>query len=185
MTDCTCNNFPASLGNVTFGASVGIGTSAPRALLSFGTAVQTNTVYLYDAGDGAVYGFGIAPNTLQIYSSGAITTAIAFGTYDGSTFAEGMRLQAGRLGVGTTSPAAALEVDGDRELLRLNGSGNTVYGLLTLGGTQYGQVGVGQDGNTLTHAQPNSLAIRAERALHLSGGGDALTLTVMLSLIHI
>jgi hypothetical protein len=29
MTDCTCNNFPASLGNVTFGANVGIGTANP------------------------------------------------------------------------------------------------------------------------------------------------------------
>ena len=28
MTDCTCTNFPASLGNVTFGASVGVGVSA-------------------------------------------------------------------------------------------------------------------------------------------------------------
>jgi len=29
MADCTCNNFPASLGNVSFGASVGIGTTTP------------------------------------------------------------------------------------------------------------------------------------------------------------
>lgn len=29
MSDCGCNNFPASLGNVTFGARVGIGTLSP------------------------------------------------------------------------------------------------------------------------------------------------------------
>jgi hypothetical protein len=29
MADCTCNNFPASLGNVTFGSRVGIGTITP------------------------------------------------------------------------------------------------------------------------------------------------------------
>ncbi len=33
MTDCSCTNFPTSLGNVTFGASVGIGTTAPTQLL--------------------------------------------------------------------------------------------------------------------------------------------------------
>lgn len=37
MTDCGCNNFPASLGTVTFEGSVGIGTSAPAETLELGS----------------------------------------------------------------------------------------------------------------------------------------------------
>ena len=33
MTDCSCTNFPASLGNVTVGANLGVGTVAPAAKL--------------------------------------------------------------------------------------------------------------------------------------------------------
>lgn len=133
MTDCGCTNFPASLGNVTFSASVGIGTTTPGALLSLGGAVQTNKLYLYEAG-GTVYGLGIAPNTLQIYSSSAITTAVAFGTSDGTTFSEGMRLQAGKLGVGTTTPGAQLEVVGTAGVRVVDaaapntGTGSLVFG---------------------------------------------------------
>lgn len=114
MTDCSCTNFPASLGNVTFGASVGVGTTTPGALVSLGDAVQTNKLYLYEGG-GTVYGLGVAPNTLQIYSSSAISTAIALGTSDGTTFTEGMRLQGGTgyVGIGTAAPNTPLHIKFD------------------------------------------------------------------------
>lgn len=59
MTDCICNNFPAGLGNVTFGASVGIGMSpspgpSERLQVAGGNILvgQGYGFYIGDAGHG-------------------------------------------------------------------------------------------------------------------------------------
>jgi N-acetylneuraminic acid mutarotase len=96
---------------IAHNGDVGIGTTSLGALLDFGNSVQTNKLYLYNGASNDKYGFGIASSTLQIYSSAApATTNIAFGKYDGTTFTEYMRLQNGKLGIGTTTPAEALHI---------------------------------------------------------------------------
>jgi hypothetical protein len=46
MTSCTCNDFPAALGNVTFEASVGIGATSPTSPLCVaGTAGPASTSF--------------------------------------------------------------------------------------------------------------------------------------------
>jgi hypothetical protein len=109
------------------GGNVGIGTTSPNALLSFGTGVVDNKIYLYDA-SGDKYGFGIRSNQLMIYSGagGASTGGITFGKYDGTTFTETVRFtNAGNVGIGTTSPSGKLDLEGAGAIyLDLNSTDN-------------------------------------------------------------
>ena len=73
--------------------NVGIGTAAPNAALSLGTALQDNKLYLYD-GTSDKYGFGVRSSQLMIYSgtAGVSTGGITYGTFDGTTFVENVRM---------------------------------------------------------------------------------------------
>jgi hypothetical protein len=90
---------------------LGIGTTTPNALLSFGTSVTNKKIFLYEDATDA-YGFGIAGGELRQYvpSSAGIT----FGKYNISTntFTEQIRMSAnGGFGVGTSSNAAAGDIN--------------------------------------------------------------------------
>jgi hypothetical protein len=128
MIDCGCTNFPASLGNVTFGASVGIGTTAPavplevdgdRELIRLGgqTAeflgfLNGGTPYAYlGVGQDGTLLTGAAPNSLALRAN----TSLHLGSGgDGLTLTVtgGGGGQPGNVGIGTTSPGAALDVQG-------------------------------------------------------------------------
>src|ERR1035437_4241559 len=85
---------------------VGIGFATPNALLSFGTGVVDNKIYLYD-GFSDKYGFGVRSSQFMIYSgnNGSSTGGITFGKYDGTNFYENVRFQnGGNVGIGTTAP---------------------------------------------------------------------------------
>jgi hypothetical protein len=94
----------------------GYAPTTPNAALSFGSAFNlpaTNLIYLYDQ-PGAKYGFGVAEAELQIYCAPNITNHISFGTFDGTNFAELMRISgAGKVGIGTSTPSVALDVAGE------------------------------------------------------------------------
>jgi hypothetical protein len=104
---------------------VGIGTTSPRSLLSFGTADTsgTNGINLYDNGGNYRTGIGATSSYLRLYtpSDGSLQLG-RLSTSDGSTFLEAARIDSsGRLGIGTTSPEGKLEVSaGNAEGLRLS-----------------------------------------------------------------
>jgi hypothetical protein len=87
---------PLSSTNTAFFSSIGIGTAVPNAALSFGTALQDNKLYLYD-GSSDKYGFGVRSSQLMIYAgtAGVSTGGITYGTFDGTTFVENVRMQNG------------------------------------------------------------------------------------------
>lgn len=124
MTDCTCNTFPSSLGNVTFGASVGIGTTSPAAPLDvpatvrvagtgsqsiwFSTADQATGMWLRNDGSSSV----ISSNGPDMYF-GYIGTAKNLRFMGGGTVTQMILTAAGQVGIGNNfSPAYPLDVNG-------------------------------------------------------------------------
>jgi len=91
---------------------VGFGTGTPNASLSFGTSAGLNGLYLYDDGNAGAAGFGISPNTLNIFANALSTAsaAIAFGKYDKTTFTEWVRIVNGLVGIGIVPTGGRLEI---------------------------------------------------------------------------
>lgn len=100
---------------ITGTGNVGIGTTGPNAPLSFGSNVNALKLFLYENGN-TRYGLGVASGELRTYapSGSNVITWGAISTSDGTTFAEKMRLDlnTGNVGIGTTSPVVALDVNG-------------------------------------------------------------------------
>ncbi len=81
--------------------NVGIGTDTPKYLLDFGTTLSDydKKLALYGTSD-KLYGFGITQNRLNIFANDQITPKMVIKGEDG------------KVGIGTTSPDAALSVIG-------------------------------------------------------------------------
>lgn len=145
MTDCSCTNFPASLGNVTFGASVGVGTGSPEAPLHVvGTllAAGLNARLALGRDDGADPAStktwqldNDSNNDLRIFQQPNLNTA-------GTVYM--IVKDGGNVGIGTQSPTALLSVagtisyfsgtagsvglvDNDAHAIRSNGLGSQVF----------------------------------------------------------
>ena len=94
---------------------VGIGTPTPHAPLQFGNAILNRKIVLYELAnnDHQYFGFGINNGTLR-YQVSDPNTHHAFFTGNGTgASTELMRIQGdGKVGIGTTTPAARLDVNG-------------------------------------------------------------------------
>jgi len=161
--------------------NVGIGTSSPDQKLTINSAnTATNSLVSFKQGSTtyAYVGMGIDNLLrLQSVSSAAIVQA------DGANYvgivtnsAERMRIDSsGRVGIGTSSPAAQLHiVSSAAEAARFespNGSAYNVYTSWMQGGSRFAFVG--SAGQILASGSTNDFAIRAENNLVFASGGSS------------
>ena len=108
------NSAGTPLMTLTNAARLGLGTTTPTVPLSFGngTGVQTK-VAIWDGGGGSsgVMGFGSNNGEFRMLYPAGGNNHISIGTWDNTTFTEKVRVeQSGNVGVGTTTPAAGLDV---------------------------------------------------------------------------
>jgi len=149
MTDCSCNDFPASLGNVSFGAGVTVATDLRVASSGSGRLLLEN------------------PNGSVPYLHGTNT-----GGGQDITFVDAagnpkltVDLATGRVGVGAVSPSAALVVAGD---LIEGANANQGIRLWDDGANSYLYAGYGRGSGTLAlyaSAGSPALAIAANGAV--------------------
>jgi len=93
------------------GGNVGIGTSTPGFPLNFPSTVG-DKISLYGQ-SGSHYGIGVQAGVLQIHNDTS-SSAICFGYGSSANFTESMRINGnGNVGIGTISPNALLEVNGN------------------------------------------------------------------------
>ncbi len=89
---------------------------------------------------------------------------------------------AGSVGIGTTNPGSKLEIEGapagDTSILTIDSSSSSGSLLFKEADVARAYIGFGDDGNIITGASANSLAIRSENAIHFSTGGGTARATI-------
>jgi hypothetical protein len=94
---------------ITSSGNIGIGTTTPTALLSLGSGVANGKLHLWEHAT-TPYGLGIQSNEFRLFV-GAPTADFRF--YDATAGNALMTIKgSGNVGIGTTSPAAKLQVSG-------------------------------------------------------------------------
>ena len=144
--------------NYTAG-NVGIGTTAPGALLSFGSNLNAQQLLIYEAdgyGNKDRYGFGIQASELRSFVPA--TAAMTFGTInraDGTTYTPTMQMTANLLSVtGDVNVTGAFKVNGTA--LTTTAGGTTTIAGTAISGDISGQAGTVANGvyTTGTYANP-------------------------------
>lgn len=93
--------------------NVGIGMANPSAKLSLGSNIANTKLAIGDDGYGSIYGIGLQASELRFHLAAPTGTA-RFAFFDAPGGSELMRIQDnGNVGIGTSSPAYKLDVNGD------------------------------------------------------------------------
>jgi hypothetical protein len=118
--------YNAVLMQVNNNGNVGIGTTSPSALLSFGANTNEKQLLIFESGN-AFGGFGIASGEFRQFGWSSATNGITFGfvsAVDGTTYTERMRITSGgNVGIGTSSP---LSISG-YGIVSLNGTTGSIF----------------------------------------------------------
>jgi Chaperone of endosialidase len=106
------------------GGAVAIGNTNPGALLSLGTGTG-DKLAVYDGGAGNLFGFGIQTSLFQMYAPSGANISLGVGSSASFTAYLTINGPTGRVGIGKTAPAYALDVAGDCNItgtFRVNGT---------------------------------------------------------------
>lgn len=104
------NTAPTTRLSVDASGNVGIGTTTPGFPLNFANSLGDKISLWGNSGNH--YGLGIQSGTLQIHGD-VSTSKIVFGYGESTNLTETMRIQGnGNVGIGTTTPAGKLDVNG-------------------------------------------------------------------------
>jgi hypothetical protein len=108
---------------------VGIGITTPQAALSFANSTGNKIDFYHTTtGSGDRYGIQVQANELRIHAGagGVSTGGITFGSSTTGTFTERMRItNAGKVGIGTTSPDYDLHIHNSATYGRIKVSGSS------------------------------------------------------------
>ena len=166
-TSTTGNEF-----HLTRDGKVGIGTTGPSQKLDVAGGIQIG--YTADAEAGAIRWDGA---NFQGYNG---SSWCSFGTSGGggslwSQSGSDIYYNAGKVGIGTSSPSAKMEVSYNSALIaQLISTASYGYMRFMEGASGRGSVGYGDANQLLANALPDSFAVKSFNALHLAVDGDAL-----------
>jgi hypothetical protein len=175
-TGCATGGMCVNRFTITDSGNVGIGTTAPGALLHVNGNIQLGT-YFDNAGSryiglgGPSNAFGVNGSSgMEIESftdGGNYSQKLHFWTHDYGAGTGSRKLsisETGNVGIVTTSPGAKLDIGGSSESIRLSGGAAQTYMTFYNGTTRKGYIG--------THAGGTDMILHADSGSVLLSGGN-------------
>jgi hypothetical protein len=146
--------------------NVGIGTSTPNAPLQFGNSLLKRKIVLWEVKNNGnqFYGFGLSSSTLRYQVGDPLANHIFYAATGKDSSKELMRITGnGNVGIGTTDPKTALEVNGTVKAKKFDGNEALVKGTLEVNGTVRAKKFDGSEALVNGTVKANSLILGVNR----------------------